>query len=131
MGKITGFLEIDRQELKYAPAADRVRHFREFIIPMDRTSTERQAARCMDCGIPFCHTGCPVNNQIPDWNDLIYTGNWHEAARNLPPTISRKSPAASAPLPARRPAPSTLKARPSPSRPSRAPSPTAPGRKAG
>ncbi|CAN5474680.1 glutamate synthase subunit beta [soil metagenome] len=83
MGKITGFLEIDRQELKYAPASDRVRHFREFIIPMDRPSTERQAARCMDCGIPFCHTGCPVNNQIPDWNDLVYNGDWQEAARNL------------------------------------------------
>ena len=83
MGKITGFLEIDRQEQKYAPASDRVRHFREFTIPMEPRDTERQAARCMDCGIPFCHTGCPVNNQIPDWNDLVYNGRWREAARNL------------------------------------------------
>src|SRR5438477_6987396 len=83
MGKITGFLEIDRQEQKYAPASDRVRHFREFTIPMEPRDTERQAARCMDCGIPFCHTGCPVNNQIPDWNDLVYRGDWREAARNL------------------------------------------------
>jgi glutamate synthase (NADPH) small chain len=83
MGKITGFLEIDRQEQKYAPASDRVRHFREFTVPMEPRDTERQAARCMDCGIPFCHTGCPVNNQIPDWNDLVYNGRWREAARNL------------------------------------------------
>jgi glutamate synthase (NADPH) small chain len=83
MGKITGFLEIDRQEQKYAPAADRVRHYREFTVPMERQATEKQAARCMDCGIPFCHTGCPVNNQIPDWNDLVYNGQWREAARNL------------------------------------------------
>ena len=74
MGKITGFLEIDRQEQKYAPASDRVRHFREFAIPLDDRDTEKQAARCMDCGIPYCHTGCPVNNQIPDWNDLVYHG---------------------------------------------------------
>ncbi|MGE0239091.1 MAG: glutamate synthase subunit beta [Parvibaculaceae bacterium] len=83
MGKITGFLEIDRQEQKYAPASDRVRHFREFTIPLDDRDTEKQAARCMDCGIPYCHTGCPVNNQIPDWNDLVYQGNWRDAAINL------------------------------------------------
>ena len=84
MGKITGFLEIDRQEPKYAPAADRVRHFREFTLPLDDRDTEKQAARCMDCGIPYCHTGCPVNNQIPDWNDLVYQGKWREA-RDRPP----------------------------------------------
>jgi len=83
MGKITGFLEIDRQEQRYPPASDRVRHFREFIRPLEDRDTERQAARCMDCGIPYCHTGCPVNNQIPDWNDLIYQHNWREAASNL------------------------------------------------
>jgi glutamate synthase (NADPH/NADH) small chain len=83
MGKITGFLEIDRQEQRYPPASDRVRHFREFIKPLEDRDTERQAARCMDCGIPYCHTGCPVNNQIPDWNDLVYQGNWQEASRNL------------------------------------------------
>jgi glutamate synthase (NADPH/NADH) small chain len=83
MGKITGFLEIDRQEQKYAPASDRVRHFREFTIPLDDRDTQKQAARCMDCGIPYCHTGCPVNNQIPDWNDLVYQGSWREALVNL------------------------------------------------
>jgi glutamate synthase (NADPH) small chain len=83
MGKITGFLEIDRQEQRYPPASDRVRHFREFISPLEDRDTERQAARCMDCGIPYCHTGCPVNNQIPDWNDLIYQRNWREASSNL------------------------------------------------
>ena len=83
MGKITGFLEIDRQDPKYAPAADRVRHYREFTLPLDQRDTEKQAARCMDCGIPYCHTGCPVNNQIPDWNDLVYQGKWREALLDL------------------------------------------------
>ncbi len=85
MGKITGFLEIDRQEQKYVPASDRIRTFREFTLPMDERDVAKQAARCMDCGIPYCHgpTGCPVNNQIPDWNDLVYQGNWEEAAKNL------------------------------------------------
>jgi len=85
MGKVTGFLEIDRQTAKYQPASDRVRHWREFTLPMADGEVARQAARCMDCGIPYCHgdTGCPVHNQIPDWNDLIYNGDWEEAARNL------------------------------------------------
>ncbi len=83
MGKVTGFLEIDRQERKYAPAADRVRHYNEFIIPLSEEGTRNQAARCMDCGIPYCHNGCPVNNQIPDWNDLVYNNRWEEASRNL------------------------------------------------
>ena len=85
MGKITGFLEFDRQEQKYAPAADRVRHYREFTLPLDEHDLVRQAARCMDCGIPFCQgaTGCPINNQIPDWNDLVYAGDWKRAADNL------------------------------------------------
>jgi glutamate synthase (NADPH) small chain len=83
MGKITGFLEIDRQDRKYAPAADRVRHYKEFVIPLTEEATKAQASRCMDCGIPYCHNGCPVNNQIPDWNDLVYNNRWEEAARNL------------------------------------------------
>ena len=83
MGKITGFLEIDRQERKYAPAADRVRNYNEFFQPLGDEGTKKQAARCMDCGIPYCHTGCPVNNQIPDWNDLVYHNNWEEASHNL------------------------------------------------
>jgi glutamate synthase (NADPH) small chain len=83
MGKITGFLEIDRQDRKYAPAADRIRNYNEFVIPLSEDATKNQAARCMNCGIPYCHTGCPVNNQIPDWNDLVYNNNWEEASRNL------------------------------------------------
>ncbi len=83
MGKITGFLEIEREDRDYAPVAERTRHFREFVLPPAEEDTRRQAARCMDCGIPYCHRGCPVNNQIPDWNDLVYHGEWREAARNL------------------------------------------------
>ncbi len=85
MGKVTGFLEIDRHTPKYQPASDRIRHFREFSIPLEDGEVVKQAARCMDCGIPFCHgpTGCPVNNQIPDWNDLVYNGDWDSAIRNL------------------------------------------------
>ena len=68
------------------------RHYREFVLPLPVEETQKQAARCMDCGVPYCHgtdrtvaqpTGYPVNNQIPDWNDLVYKGNWEEAARNL------------------------------------------------
>ena len=85
MGKATGFLEIDRQEQKYLPAADRIRNYREFTLPLDDKDVGKQAARCMDCGVPYCHgpTGCPVHNQIPDWNDLVFQGDWEEAARNL------------------------------------------------
>jgi glutamate synthase (NADPH/NADH) small chain len=83
MGKVTGFLEIDRRDRRYAPASDRIRHYREFVIPLSEEATKDQAARCMNCGIPYCHTGCPVNNQIPDWNDLVYRSDWEEASRNL------------------------------------------------
>jgi glutamate synthase (NADPH) small chain len=83
MGKVTGFLEIDRQDRTYKPAADRIRHYDEFVIPLSEEATRNQAARCMNCGIPFCHNGCPVNNQIPDWNDLVYAGDWRRALANL------------------------------------------------
>ena len=83
MGKVTGFLEVDRRDRTYLPASDRIRNYKEFVIPLDEPSVTRQASRCMDCGIPYCHTGCPVNNQIPDWNDLVYHQDWEEAARNL------------------------------------------------
>ncbi len=83
MGKITGFIEIERQDRTYKQASDRVRNFKEFVIPLEDRDVERQAARCMDCGIPYCHNGCPVNNQIPDWNDLVYRKDWEEASRNL------------------------------------------------
>lgn len=85
MGKVTGFLEIDRRTAKYQPASDRIRHFKEFSIPMSNEALRDQAARCMDCGVPYCHdsTGCPVNNQIPDWNDLVYNNDWDSAIKNL------------------------------------------------
>ena len=85
MGKVTGFLEIDRQTQKYQPASDRIRHFREFTLPMSDEEVKKQAARCMDCGIPYCHgpTGCPIHNQIPDWNDLVYQNDWETAIQNL------------------------------------------------
>src|SRR4249920_2520201 len=83
MGKITGFLEFERSDRDYEPVEERIRHWREFVLPLPDEENAKQAARCMDCGIPYCHTGCPVNNQIPDWNDLVYRGNWQEAARNL------------------------------------------------
>jgi glutamate synthase (NADPH) small chain len=83
MGKVTGFLEFDRTDRDYASVEERIRHWREFVQPLPEPETRRQAARCMNCGIPYCHTGCPVNNQIPDWNDLVYMAAWQEAARNL------------------------------------------------
>lgn len=72
-----------RQDRTYSPAADRVRHYSEFIISLDESELKKQGARCMDCGIPFCHQGCPVNNLIPDWNDLVYKGRWREALKSL------------------------------------------------
>jgi glutamate synthase (NADPH/NADH) small chain len=83
MGKITGFLEIDRRDRKYKPVPERLKHYNEFVIPLGDAGTREQAARCMDCGIPYCHNGCPVNNQIPDWNDLVYRGDWLKALKNL------------------------------------------------
>jgi glutamate synthase (NADPH/NADH) small chain len=83
MGKPTGFLEYERLERSYAPAADRVQHYREFVISLNENDLSQQGARCMDCGIPFCHQGCPVNNIIPDWNDLVYRGNWQDALQVL------------------------------------------------
>jgi glutamate synthase (NADPH/NADH) small chain len=83
MGKVTGFLEYERNDRDYEAVEERIRHWGEFVLPLPESDTRTQAARCMDCGVPYCHTGCPVNNQIPDWNDLVYRGNWEEAARNL------------------------------------------------
>jgi glutamate synthase (NADPH/NADH) small chain len=83
MGKITGFLEHERNDRHYEPAEERIKHWREFVLPLSEPETRTQASRCMDCGVPYCHTGCPVNNQIPDWNDLVYRGNWLEASQNL------------------------------------------------
>jgi len=83
MGKSTGFMEFTRQERTYAPAGDRVRHYDEFINPLPDNMVAQQGGRCMDCGIPFCHTGCPVNNLIPDWNDLVWKGDWKAALATL------------------------------------------------
>ena len=92
MGKVTGFLEFERDDRDYEPVEQRVKHWHEFVLPPREDELRTQAARCMDCGVPYCHgtsritgapTGCPVNNQIPDWNDLVYRGKWDEAARNL------------------------------------------------
>ncbi len=81
MGKPTGFKEYAREGLKYSPVAERIRHFNEFsILPED---IQTQGARCMDCGIPFCHQGCPIHNVIPDWNDLVYKDRWQEALETL------------------------------------------------
>ena len=83
MGNPTGFLEIERQDRDYEKPQDRLRTWQEFVHPLPEPALNKQAARCMDCGIPFCHTGCPVNNQIPDFNDLVYREQWHAALENL------------------------------------------------
>jgi glutamate synthase (NADPH/NADH) small chain len=83
MGKPTGFLEIERHDRGYEKPAERIRTWNEFVKPLPAADVSRQAARCMDCGIPFCHNGCPVNNQIPDWNNLVYRDQWKVALDNL------------------------------------------------
>ncbi len=83
MGKPTGFKEYPRLDLSYAPVEERIRHYREFTILPPAEQLQIQGARCMDCGIPFCHEGCPVNNLIPDWNDLVYHGRWRPAIERL------------------------------------------------
>jgi len=85
MGKPTGFMEYERGTLKKEKTDERVKHFKEFETVFTREETKTQGARCMDCGIPFCHgdTGCPVKNYIPEWNDLIYRGHWKDALDNL------------------------------------------------
>ena len=99
MGKPTGFLEIARTERPYEKTARRVENWREFTKPYAETEAKAQGARCMDCGIPFCHNGCPVNNLIPDWNDLVFKGHWREAlnvlhsTNNFPEFTGRICPA--------------------------------------
>ena len=83
MGKPTGFIQYARRDRRYQPSADRIVHYDEFIIPLSAPEVTEQGARCMDCGIPFCHQGCPVNNLIPDWNDLVYKGDWQAAIEAL------------------------------------------------
>jgi len=99
MGKPTGFLEIARQERSYKPVEERIKHYDEFVIPLSEEELNAQGARCMDCGIPFCHQGCPVNNNIPDWNDLVYKNDWRNAidvlhsTNNFPEFTGRICPA--------------------------------------
>jgi glutamate synthase (NADPH/NADH) small chain len=76
-------MEFERKDRHYRPVGERVKHWREFVEPLPSAEVRTQAARCMDCGIPYCHNGCPVNNQIPDWNDLVYRDQWRTAALNL------------------------------------------------
>ncbi|CAI8777445.1 glutamate synthase subunit beta [Methylocaldum szegediense] len=99
MGKPTGFMEIARQDRRYKLVADRLQNYQEFVVPLTDEEVSRQGARCMDCGIPYCHQGCPVNNIIPDWNDLVYQGSWREAVdvlhstNNFPEFTGRVCPA--------------------------------------
>jgi len=99
MGKVTGFMEFERIEEGYKPIAERVKNYKEFVVGLDDAQAKVQAARCMDCGIPFCTSGCPVNNIIPDFNDLVYQGDWKNAfavldsTNNFPEFTGRICPA--------------------------------------
>jgi len=83
MGKVTGFMEHTRETPERRPPAERIKDWFEIYLPFPEDKIRTQGARCMDCGVPFCHTGCPLNNIIPDWNDLVYRGRWKEAVRQL------------------------------------------------
>ena len=108
MGKPTGFMEYERQDKPAESPKERIKHFREFHTPLSKEEQERQGARCMACGVPFCQagqmimgmaSGCPLHNLVPEWNDLIYHGNWEEAyyrlkkTNNFPEFTSRVCPA--------------------------------------
>ena len=99
MGKITGFMEFDRLEEGYKPVPERLKNYQEFVLGLDEAQAGKQAARCMDCGTPFCNSGCPVNNIIPDFNDLVYRGDWKNAievlhsTNNFPEFTGRICPA--------------------------------------
>ncbi|MEI8157401.1 MAG: glutamate synthase subunit beta [Burkholderiales bacterium] len=83
MGKVTGFMEFDRIEEGYKPVTERLKHYKEFVVGLDDAQANKQAARCMDCGTPFCNNGCPVNNIIPDFNDMVYRNDWKAAIDTL------------------------------------------------
>jgi glutamate synthase (NADPH/NADH) small chain len=99
MGKITGFMEFERVEEGYKPVEERVKNYKEFVIGLDDAQAKAQSARCMDCGTPFCNSGCPVNNIIPDFNDLVFQGDWKNAidvlhsTNNFPEFTGRICPA--------------------------------------
>jgi glutamate synthase (NADPH/NADH) small chain len=99
MGKETGFLELDRHDRTYGDASERLKNYKEFVIPLPEPDLKAQASRCMNCGVPHCHTGCPVNNMIPDWNHLVYENDWKNAldvlhsTNNFPEFTGRICPA--------------------------------------
>jgi len=99
MGKETGFLEYEREDRTYRDPEERLTHYKEFVVPLSEEQLRRQAARCMNCGIPYCHNGCPVNNIIPDWNHLVYEDDWKNAldvlhsTNNFPEFTGRVCPA--------------------------------------
>lgn len=99
MGKVTGFMEFDRLAEENLPVQDRVKNYKEFVLHLTDDQAKQQGARCMDCGIPFCTTGCPINNIIPDWNDLVYHQDWRSAidvlhsTNNFPDFTGRICPA--------------------------------------
>jgi len=99
MGKITGFMEFERVEEGYKPVEERLKNYKEFVIGLDDADAKKQSARCMDCGTPFCNSGCPVNNIIPDFNDLVFNGDWRNAiavlhsTNNFPEFTGRICPA--------------------------------------
>ena len=99
MGKATGFLEFERSDRGYTPVDERTQHYNEFFVPLTPSEVATQGARCMDCGIPYCHEGCPVNNVIPEWNDLVYRDKWREGlallhtTNNFPEFTGRVCPA--------------------------------------
>ena len=99
MGKVTGFMEFERLEEGYKPVTERVKHYKEFVIGLDDAQAKQQGARCMDCGTPFCNSGCPVNNIIPDFNDLVFREDWEDAfsvldsTNNFPEFTGRICPA--------------------------------------
>ncbi len=99
MGKTTGFMEYERIEEGYKPVGERLKHYKEFVIGLDADQAKIQGARCMDCGTPFCNNGCPVNNIIPDFNDLVYQQDWKSAiavlhsTNNFPEFTGRICPA--------------------------------------
>ena len=99
MGKVKGFKEFDRIDEKYLPIRDRLKNYNEFTVEVKKSELESQSARCMDCGVPFCHSGCPLGNLIPDFNDLVYNKKWKDAlevlhsTNNFPEFTGRLCPA--------------------------------------
>jgi glutamate synthase (NADPH) small chain len=100
MGKVTGFKEFERKDETYKPVKERVSDYKEFTVPLSEKEITTQGSRCMDCGIPFCHSGCPLGNLIPDFNHMVHQGEWKKASwilhstNNFPEFTGRLCPAA-------------------------------------